>query len=204
MNAVEICNLALGRIGQGASNPIQSLTESSEAARACNRLFAPTMQFVLREHIAWPFARKAVALQTVAQTVPGWSFVYAYPNDCLRLHALCDEDTDPFRLPTPQTATPYKLMASNDGESLVIATDLASAWAWYTADVTNPHFADALFQDVLAWRMAMELALSLKADPRLMQSAQLGYRNALGIAAMAVAGEQSDDLPVDAENIRVR
>src|SRR3546814_9617900 len=79
MNAVEVCNLALGRIGEGASRPIQSLTEASEAARACNRVFASAMETTLRD-FPWAFAQASVALAPVAQTVPGWEFAYAYPE----------------------------------------------------------------------------------------------------------------------------
>src|SRR3546814_20215370 len=82
MNAVEVCNLALGRIGEGASRPIQSLTEASEAARACNRVFASAMETTLRD-FPWAFAQASVALAPVAQTVPGWEFSYAYPENCL-------------------------------------------------------------------------------------------------------------------------
>src|SRR3546814_17373670 len=65
MNAVEVCNLALGRIGEGASRPIQSLTEASEAARACNRVFASAMETTLRD-FPWAFAQASVALAPVA------------------------------------------------------------------------------------------------------------------------------------------
>src|SRR3546814_19279751 len=84
MNAGEVCNLALGRIGEGASRPIQSLTEASEAARACNRVFASAMETTLRD-FPWAFAQASVALAPVAQPVPGWERASAYPANCLFL-----------------------------------------------------------------------------------------------------------------------
>src|SRR3546814_10270375 len=93
MNAVEVCNLALGRIGEGASRPIQSLTEASEAVRACNRVFASAMETTLRD-FPWAFAQASVALAPVAQTVPGWEFAYAYPENCLFLHGLSDRSEE--------------------------------------------------------------------------------------------------------------
>lgn len=195
MNQVELCNLALGRIGVGASNPIQSLTtDTSEEARACARVFAPAMQQVLRAPGAdWAFCRKARALEPVSQTVPGWAYVYAYPVDCLRIQALSDSQTDPFRTAVRAQRIAYKLMAATSGEAVVIATDQPDAWAWYTRDATNPHFGDALFQDALAWRIAMEVALGLKADPRLATFARESYSFVLSQAGASAANEEVDD-----------
>lgn len=204
MNAVDLCNLALGRIGQGASNPIAALTESSDAARACARLLAPTMAALLRETIDWPFATAAVALQPVTQVVPGWAYVYAYPDGCERVRALAAANVDPLRAAQVGAPVPYRLLAASNGESLVLATDLPDAWAWYTRAVTRPEFADPLFQDALAWRLAMELALTLKADPRLWQSASNGYRQALSAAGAAAGNEQGVEPPADAASITVR
>src|SRR3546814_15190627 len=94
MNAGEVCNLALGRIGEGASRPIQSLTEASEAARACNRVFASAMETTLRD-FPRAFAQASVALAPVAQNVPGWEFAYDYPGNSLFLIGLYDSDCDP-------------------------------------------------------------------------------------------------------------
>lgn len=199
MNAVEVCNLALGRIGEGASRPIVSLTESTDSARACNRVFAPALQALLREY-RWPFAQSSVQLATVAQTVPGWDYVYAYPEGVLTLHGLAGEDIDPGRQPVWRH--PFRVLAATSGESLVIATDLEDAWAHYTLDITNPHFGDALFQDALAWRVAKEVALSLKADPRMAQLAAQQYADALSLAMVAAYNERGADALADPEDVR--
>lgn len=199
MNAVEVCNLALGRIGEGASRPIQSLTESSEAARACNRVFAITLRALLRE-FAWPFAQTYVALAPVAQTVPGWDYVYAYPADCLFLHGLGGSEVDPAR--NPALRHPYKIIAASSGESSVIATDVSDAWAHYTRDVTSPHVGDPLFHDALAWRIASEVAIGLKASPQMAQSAAQQYQVALSKAVAAYGNEDGDDRVPDDEIVR--
>lgn len=199
MNAVELCNLALGRIGEGASRPIQTLTESSEAARACNRVFAGAMQAVLREY-PWPFAQASVALAEVSQVVPGWEHVYAYPGNCLYLHGLADDDIDPGR--RPEWRHPFRILMATSGESRVIATDLPKAWAHFTADITNPHFGDTLFQDALAWRIATEAALGLKADPNMASNAAEQYRLAISVAAAANQRENGADEMPDPEDVR--
>src|SRR3546814_18756087 len=49
MNAVELCNLALGRLGDGASRTIQPPPAAREAARACNRVLARAGEQQLRQ-----------------------------------------------------------------------------------------------------------------------------------------------------------
>src|SRR3546814_6561516 len=83
------------------------------------------METTLRD-CPWAFAQASVALAPVAQTVPGWEFAYAYPENCLFLHGLSDADCDPGRRPVWRY--PYRILAATSGESRVIATDLSDAW----------------------------------------------------------------------------
>jgi len=191
MNEVEVCNLALSRIGQGASKPVQSLTEGGETANACYRVFAPAMAAMLRE-AAWPFATRSALLASSAETVDGWEYVYAYPDNCAFLLAVGDSDTDATRLPARQQRQAFKLVAAASGESLLVATNTQDARAWYTLHVTNPHFGDALFQDALAWRVAGELALALKANPKMAENAGRQYELAISKALAAVANESGE------------
>lgn len=188
MNQVEVCNLALGRIGQGASRPLQALDEGSETANACLRVFAPAMAAMLREY-EWPFATRSAALSVSAEAVDGWAYVYAYPDNCAYLLAVAEAGQDATRLPVKALRRPFGLVAAADGESLLVASNVPEARAWYTVNVTNPHFGDALFQDALAWRVAAELGLGLKADPQLSVNAGNQYRLALSKALAAVANE---------------
>lgn len=188
MNQVEVCNLALGRIGQGASKPVQSLSEGGEVANACLRVFQPSLDAMLREY-AWPFARRCAALSASSEAVEGWAYVYAYPDNCAYLLAVAEAGQDATRLPVKALRRPFGLVAAAGGESLLVASNVPEARAWYTVNVTNPHFGDALFQDALAWRVAAELGLGLKADPKLSVNAGNQYRLALSKALAAVANE---------------
>ena len=58
MNNIEICNLALGRIGV---EEINRMDEASQPARICTRYFDFTRQNVLRR-FPWTFATKRVQL----------------------------------------------------------------------------------------------------------------------------------------------
>lgn len=198
MNGVEVCNLALGYIGQGASRPIESITgsDTSEAARACVRLFQPSLDQMLRAW-RWGFAMKAASLAMPAGVeIPGYRYAYTYPTDCLFLHGLCDESTDPTR--DPSTLVPFKRFG------LYIASDLPDAWALYTVRLADTSTADPLFNEALAWHLAEKLAIHLKADPRMAQYAGERARVALSIAQSAAANEAGHDPQPDAENIRVR
>lgn len=197
MNTVEICNLALARIGHGESQPLASIDDSQQSARACKRVFAPLLSSLLREY-AWPFAMKAVELQTVATTVPGWSYVYALPTDALNLLAITGPDVDPWLEGSRQCVRGFRRIGT------VVACHESPAWAWYTADITDPVQADALFKDALAWRLAAELALTLKAEPNLHQVAMQQAQLALSKALAAVGNEGRDDTPWEAESIRER
>lgn len=194
MNAVDICNLALGYVGEGASKPIEALTEVGESARACRRVYASTLEQLLRAW-RWPFAMKSAALAVPADvSVPGYAYVYTYPTDCLFLHSLGGEGMDPRRCEAMRV--PFARVGA------YIATDLPNAWAHYTFNVTT--LDDPLFCEAFAWALAEKLALGLKADPRLAQYAMERARASLAVAQAAASNEVGHDADPLPENLRVR
>lgn len=208
MTPVDISNIALGRIGQGASSPIQSIepdTDDSEAARACARAFPLAMRAMLREH-QWSWAQRSVALALSSESVPGYSYAYAYPAACQHLHGLTPEGADPYRVPVSDWPSffrwPHRIVAAADLQSRVIATDLSPAVAHYTADILTPAFADSLFHEALAWRMAKELALLLRANPQFATAAGQEYEVALSKAIAANDNEGMVAMPHVPEDIR--
>lgn len=197
MNTVEVCNLALARIGHGSSQPLVSIDDASEAARACKRVFPSLLRLMLRE-APWPFAIKAVELQPVNTTVPGWQHVYAKPTDALNILAITSADTDPWGVSARYVTRGFRLIGA------VVACHESPAWAWYVADIADPVNADASFKDALAWRLAAELALTVKADPQLQRVAMEQAQMALSKALAAMGNEGRDDTAWEAESIRVR
>ena len=205
MNAVGVCNLALGRIGHGASRPIQSLSEDSESARACHRVFDHLMQLTLREHV-WPFAVTASALAPVPQVVPGWAYVYAMPANAQFIHALTDCNTDPFQggATLNERTAAFKLFGADSGEGTVIVSDQPNAWAWFNRRIADPAHADDSFRDALAWRIAADTALGLKASADIARFAADQYTIALANAQANVGNERGRTHMPLPENIRVR
>lgn len=202
MNAVQVCNLALARIGQDAISSL-TLSDTSEAATACRLLFQPTLDALLREAIVWPWATRAVALVASLETVPGWGNVYQVPADCLRIVAVGDATSDPTRYPGALPLPPFRTLQAAAG-GLLLATDQDAAWLWYVPVQTDTARADAAFCDLLAWRLAAELALALRAAPGQWQAATSGAREAYLRATAATANERVLDPPADAESILVR
>lgn len=112
MSVIDICNRALLAIG--ARSSIQSLTEISNEARACNMLYDSERKELL-EVANWSFAKRIVNLTLYATSplvsgaaasangIISWpfqpyAFEYIYPPDCRKFRRL--------RVPYSGTATP--------------------------------------------------------------------------------------------------
>ncbi len=85
MTETEICNLALTHIGAAT---ISLLTEQSEEARTCTRLYAHARETLLTGH-SWHFATKYVVLALDATATPyRFEYAYQYPTDCLKARSI--------------------------------------------------------------------------------------------------------------------
>lgn len=209
-----VYNLTLGRLGVG--QVIASPTENSHPAKTCNRFYAQCRQEVLRAY-PWGFATKAEALALVAgQEFPGWGYVYQYPNGCLNMRAVGDEDgirpvrsyawcnynrIEPLLTKARQ---PWQKAIKDDGASQVLLSDVVDAWGFFTVDVTNTGAWDADFTTVVADRLAMEAGGPLQARKDLIEAAESRYFRWASIAAAASMNEQKDDQPAESPSISCR
>ena len=141
----ELCNIALTRLGH---QQISSLDEASKAGRLCNLHYGPTRDSVLRAH-PWNFAVKRVTLSLDVPT-PNHEYTYQHslPSDFLRI------------VRTHYEAEGY---ASADYriEGLKLVSDDSTVKIEYIAKITDVSQFDALFVDVLAQRLAAEMAVAL-------------------------------------------
>lgn len=186
MSDVDICNLALGHIGDTAN--IASLQESSVQAQLCKKFYPMARKTVL-ELATWGFATTRVKLAQLANnpTVMGsdgaatWQFAYQLPAGVLNAisvisaEALSDYemnfgpwpiDTDwpPFPqgyVPAPgspvYTPQPYALEIQGDGTQIVL-TNVCDAVLRFTIDVTDTTKFDQLFVMALSHQLASMLA----------------------------------------------
>lgn len=147
---VDICNLALARLGDTANVSSIDPPEGSAQAEHCARFYPIARDSLLEMH-AWKFATRRVQLAKLAVAPDNWSFAYAIPNGALKLLAVLPPGG------TDDDAQPYEVEVI-DGSSPTILTDQADASLRYIARVTDTTKFSPLFVDALAWLLASYLA----------------------------------------------
>jgi hypothetical protein len=171
--AVEICNMAIGRLG--ISQFIASLeTEQSNEARVCRVFFDNTRDRVLQE-MPWNFATRFATLQDIGTPPDGWTYRYRYPNDCLQARKVARDIT--------VQGVPFSVIEDETGGGLAICTNQGNAVLVYTARITNTNLYSMLFVDVLAWALAAEIAAPLSAVPKMATAAGEAYMGSMLRAA---------------------
>lgn len=153
MDKVEICNIALSRIGMDS---IERIDEASQQARKCQQFYDVTRRNVLRA-VPWPFATRRVRLALKEETPPDYKYAYGYPADAVCLRKLF---ADKFN--NIPEKTPYKIVSNKTGKLLY--TNVADAWIEYTADVTDCSLFDDGFIQAFSWKLAAEMAFTLTSN----------------------------------------
>jgi hypothetical protein len=188
---VKICNNALIKLG---AERINALTDDNKRARLCNERYNDLRREVLRCH-PWNFALKRVELVKLV-TVPEFEFNYEFqlPVDVLRVLRI-DESISggtPFTSPINFGEAKYKI----EGRKLLSNDDTVKIL--YIYDLTDTTKFDANFDDVLATRIAAELAYNLVQSNSLATNLFNLYDLALGRARTKDGQEGSpDDLNPD-------
>lgn len=210
---VDVANLALGRLR--ISKFINDLSDQNTNASVCNRFIDQCRQEVLR---AFPFnfSFRAVELSEVAgQTFPGWTYVYAYPDDCIMVRAVSDEGGLRYarQLATSNSWSdlndfaaqqPFQVALKDDNASLVLLSDVSSAWAYFTADIGTVGLMPPDFISTWADRLAMEVGGPLSADDARIQEAGSRYYLRLSQSAAQSLNESKDDPRQDSPSISCR
>lgn len=166
---VEIVNLALARLGE---SPIQDLNEGSVPANTAGLLYDSSRRAALRD-FNWNFALSTARLARFAHAegTPGdFRFTYALPPDCLRVIRL-------------RSGVPFALRGNR------VHTDAEEADLEYIRDVTDEAEFDSKFIEALSYKLASELAMSVKGSGELMASYSNAYANFIRQAASESAGE---------------
>ena len=174
---VDICNLALSRLGDDATVASIDPPEGSAQAGYCAR-FYPMARDALLEMHAWGFATRTDKLAALAQAVPGWGCTYALPQSALRVLAVLPTGFAGF-----EAAQGYVVAAGAGGR--VVATDQEGAYLRYVGAVVDTTLFPPLFTEALSWLLASHLAGPvLKADAGVaaaracMQGFVLAFNNA--------------------------
>lgn len=171
-SVVDICNLALARLGDEATVSSIDPPEGSAQAEHCAR-FYPIARDTLLEAHQWTFCTKRATPAVIDAGIVQWQYAYAAPADLIDIISVMNyQSSDDFSQPlvidnqvlgstnsgmgtyAPQ---PYSLETLDDGTS-VILTNQENALIRYTARITDTTKFPSQFVDALAWLLASYLA----------------------------------------------
>ena len=168
---VDICNLALGHLGDTATVASLDPPEGSAQAEHCAR-FYPIARDTLLEMHSWNFNTKRAQLAQLGSGWPEWDYAYAPPADAITILAVMppsstDDYTDfstvvnyngaEYNRTVGYVPQPYSYEVNESGAK-VIYTDQETAVARYTARITDTTKFSPLFVNVLSWYLASMLA----------------------------------------------
>ena len=158
----DICNMALSHIAVGG---IISMDESSEAAKQCKIHYEHTRRRMLGMY-NWNFAARETKLALLDETVPGFAYAYAYPEECLKIYYVYEEGMAPYKEEHPRD---YRIAAIT-GVRRAVITDVGKAWCSYTADIKTPDMMSEEFIDGFSHLLASNFAMALTGNANLMQT----------------------------------
>lgn len=195
-SVVQICNMALTRIGQNQF--IDSIDEQSKAAELCALHYELCRDEVLQA-FPWPFAEARVFLADIGSPAQTWQFRYRYPVDCLEARYI---SVPGIEKPRAEQRIPFKVVNAAGGRAIL--SNQEQAELVYTVRVEDTTYFPPMFVSALAWRLAAELAMGLQARPENYASALQNYQLTLS-QAQALAFEESEEGPApDSEFIQAR
>jgi len=168
---VELVNQALTSLGV---EPINDLEENSRPARFAKQKYEHVRDVVLRSHV-WNSATKRASLPRL-EGVPvfGYAYQYQLPADFLRLLTINQHPKERHRIE----------------HNRVLLTDVEAAQITYVARIDTIVEMDLLLQEVIAARLAVELAMPLKGDIALRSQLMGEYQEKYAEAMYADAKEK--------------
>lgn len=163
---ITIANLALMRIGN--TKLIATSTDATNEQRVATAMYGYARDFVLADH-PWPFATKRASLATASGTAPtNWAYLWTYPADAAKVRKVLS--TAATRKDEP---VPFQVITL--GTSTAICTNDTPVSVEYTAKVSDPTLFDPTFVSALAYYLAAEMALPLRADVAMAKGALDAY-----------------------------
>lgn len=179
---VDICNLALSRLGDDATVSELDPPEGSSSAEHCAQFYPIARDSLLEMH-NWNFA--TIRIGGTPVTLPsnaGWLFAYAVPADCIQIIAILPPDvTDNYtanlgNIPGYRTYGPgdysddnavlgravytpqdFAIETASDGTSIIL-TNMEQASVRFIKRITDTTRFSPLFVDTLSWYLASMLA----------------------------------------------
>lgn len=197
MTPTDICNLGLTRLG--AKGRIQDLeTENSAEALRCREIYDQARRTVLID-FDWGFARRREELTlAVGETAPPhYTHAYVYPQKCLkeRFIPVGDDDRIPAR---------FELGIDSTLQIPLIYTAHYPAVLVFTADVETTSIYPTEFIEVLALRIAADVALPLTQKEGRAQALTRAYEQARGRYGSGAMNRENPGPEMDPELVAAR
>ncbi len=192
---VDICNLALSRLGQAAITSVAVPTTSS--ADICARHYDETRRELLRAYVL-NFSRKRAVWTSEPSYVPAFGLATAYrlPNDFIRF--LASGSIDALAGDTPGFLYDFE-----DGYFLCDSGDAVAGGinVQYVFDAKNVTKYDPLFVRAFRLQLAADMAYAFTLKPALVKSLEDELKDARAALA-AVAGQEKPPRRVQRSRIR--
>jgi hypothetical protein len=192
--------MAVGRLG--VSTFIGDLqAEKSTVANTCRIFYEGARERTL-EDFAWNFANRVSDLQDIGSPPAGWLYRFAYPNDCVKAHAINPSSItalDPAALypgdivQFRQTAVPFMIVEDEANGGRAILCNVSPASLLYTARITNMSMWSQGAIDALAWTLASDIGAPLSAQPGMAAQAAQAYTATLLKASANNANEGREE-----------
>lgn len=207
-SVVEICNMALARIG--VSSFISNLNEPSNEARVCSLFYEPMRDFALRDGL-WNFAKKQQQLADAGTPPEQWSFKYALPDDFLKARFIWMPGTPvlPGTYEVPgqtifiqEQRVRFEIALS--GGQKVLYCNQPEAELVYTARVEDTTLYDPIFVSALSYLLASEIAMPLSVQPNLAKAALDRYQLVASMASAHSMSEGYEGQPPESELTMIR
>jgi hypothetical protein len=189
LSQVQICNLALSRIG--ITQFIESIDEASPEAKACKMLFDPCLQDLLTSH-DWPFADREAELALVAEDpTPEWSFSYRLPADCLKAQRITNAEGIDYAI-------------ASDASGGLLYCNAEEVTLQYTANIDDIGIIPVDVAWALVGMLSKELANSFGRNDSVIERArQWAQQKLMDAIALRLNEPQRED-PPEAEAISER
>jgi hypothetical protein len=191
---VDICNLALDKLGQREISATGLTAPTTEIEKVCSRHYDQARRKVLRKYI-FNFARKLDILEESTDVSPayGYSAAFYVPTDCLKVLVVGDATIGGnLRGLQYEIAENYIYTSYDDAGDLNVE---------YVFDAENVAEFDPLFIDVLVSELAASMAYKFTLKPSLVAAIKQDLLDAQ-MAAAAAAGQERPPRRIQTSRIK--
>ncbi len=183
-SSVDICNLALARLGTKANVTSIDPAEGSAEAGHCSKFYPIARDCTLEEH-HWGFATVRKELAELSVTPPAlWTYAYALPSDYLKAQMLLMDGS------TEETGGEDFVIESLESGAYVLYTNATTPILKYTRKVMDSTKFSPLFVSAMSFLLASYLAGPVTKDPKIGQQMYNAYMSELGKAESSDSNAQ--------------